>query len=143
MIWFNDTMPALSALNQLSQNTLLETLDIRMEEIGDDFLRASMPVDHRTHQPYGLLHGGANVVLAESLGSTAGACCVDVRQCRIVGLDINANHLRSVTSGRVTGTATARHLGRSTQVWNIDIVDERGKLICTSRLTNAVIAMNR
>jgi 1,4-dihydroxy-2-naphthoyl-CoA hydrolase len=107
-------------------------------EIGDDWLRGTMPVDARTKQPFGLLHGGASVALAESLGSLAGNLCLDASE-MAVGLDINANHLRAVTAGVVTGTARALHVGRSTQVWEIRIEDERGKLVCISRLTLAVV----
>jgi 1,4-dihydroxy-2-naphthoyl-CoA hydrolase len=98
-----------------------------------------MPVDARTKQPFGLLHGGASVALAESLGSLAGTMCLDATKEMAVGLDINANHVRAITQGVVTGTARPLHLGRSTQVWEIRIEDERGKLVCISRLTLAVV----
>lgn len=129
----------LDALNALSRGTLMEPLGIRFTEIGDDWLRASMPVDARTRQPYGLLHGGASVALAETLGSTAGGLCVDAETQGVVGIEINANHLRGVRDGNVTGTARALHIGRSTQVWEIRIEDDRGQLACISRLTLAVI----
>ncbi|WP_144900552.1 hotdog fold thioesterase [Luteimonas cucumeris] len=116
----------------------MEPLGIVMTEIGPDYLRATMPVDARTHQPYGLLHGGASVALAETLGSSAGGLCVGPDQ-GVVGIEINANHLRGVRSGTVTGTARPLHVGRSTQVWEIRIEDERGRLACISRLTLAVI----
>lgn len=133
------TLPSLEQLNASRRNTLLETLDIRLTEIGDDYVRGTMPVDARTHQPYGLLHGGASVALAETLGSMAAMLCIDT-SCQVtVGLDINANHLRAVTSGIVTGTARPLHVGRSTQVWEIRIEEETGKLVCIARLTMAVV----
>jgi 1,4-dihydroxy-2-naphthoyl-CoA hydrolase len=109
-------------------------------ELGTDYLRGSMPVDARTRQPYGLLHGGASVLLAETLGSTAGGLCVEEGQ-GVVGIEINANHLAGVRDGLVTGTARPLHVGRSTQVWEIRIEDGRGRLACVSRLTLAVIAL--
>ena len=126
-------------INGWSRGTMMETLAIRFTEAGEDWLRATMPVDHRTQQPFGLLHGGASVVLAETLGSTAALLTLDVEKEIAVGLDINANHLRGVRSGLVTGTAKAIHLGRTTQVWEIRIEEEAGKLVCLSRLTMAVI----
>ena len=116
-------------------------LGIRVTEIGPDFLRGSMPVDHRTKQPYGRLHGGASVVLAEELGSFAASMCLDPQKFFTVGLDINANHLRGVTEGTVTGTARPVHVGRSTQVWEIHIVNDAGELACISRLTMAVVPL--
>ncbi|USA42951.1 hotdog fold thioesterase [Spongiibacter taiwanensis] len=125
-------------LNVQMRNTLAETLDIRIEEVGDDFIAGSMVVDKRTHQPYGILHGGASVALAETLGSVAASmCCAPGFGC--VGLDINANHIRAVTTGRVYGKATAAHVGRTTQVWEITLENEEGKKVCVSRLTMAVI----
>ena len=130
----------LEALNASSRGTAMEPLGIAFTEIGHDFLRATMPVDDRTRQPYGLLHGGASALLAETLGSTAGMLCVEEgRGC--VGIEINANHLRGVRSGTVTGTARPLHVGRSTQVWEIRIEDEAGRLVCVSRLTLAVVAL--
>ncbi len=114
-------------------------LGITFTEIGDDFLRATMPVDHRTHQPMGILHGGASVTLAETIGSSAAYLCVDMQKFNVVGLEINANHVRSVRTGLVTGTARPIHLGRTTQLWEIRITDEAGKLTCISRLTIAVL----
>jgi len=108
-------------------------------EIGEDFVRGTMPVDARTKQPFGLLHGGASVALAESLGSLAANLVLDSSTEMAVGLDINANHVRAATSGRVTGTARPLHLGRSTQVWEIRIEDESARLVCISRLTMAVV----
>lgn len=136
-IWKQET--SLERLNGWSRNTLMEALGIRLTAVGDDWLQGTMPVDHRTHQPYGLLHGGASVALAETLGSTAAMLTLDAEKERAVGLDINANHMRGVTSGSVTGTARPLHLGRSTQVWEIRIEDEAGKLVCISRLTMAVV----
>lgn len=129
----------LDELNAMSRGTAMEPLGIRFIAIGADHLQASMPVDARTHQPMGLLHGGASVLLAETLGSTAGMLCVDDTQA-VVGIEINANHLRGVRNGQVTGTARPVHVGRSTQVWEIRITDDAdGALVCLSRLTLAVI----
>jgi 1,4-dihydroxy-2-naphthoyl-CoA hydrolase len=136
-IWKQDT--DLQRLDGWIRNTLMEALGIRVTAIGEDWLQGTMPVDHRTHQPYGLLHGGASVALAETLGSSAAMLTLDPEKERAVGLDINANHIRGVTSGTVTGTARPLHLGRSTQVWEIRIEDEAGKLVCISRLTMAVV----
>lgn len=129
----------LDRINAWSANTMMETLGIRVTAIGDDWLQGTMPVDHRTHQPYGLLHGGASVVLAETLGSSAGNLCVDTTTHICVGLEINANHLRATRTGTVTGTARAVHVGRTTQVWDIRIENEAGKPVCVSRLTLAVV----
>ena len=130
----------LARINAWSANTMMQTLDIRISAIGDDWLQGTMPVDHRTHQPYGLLHGGASVVLAETLGSTAAMLTLDPEKELAVGLDINANHVRGVRSGMVTGTARMLHLGRTTQVWEIRIENEEGALVCISRITMAVVA---
>ena len=130
---------SLDALNAMSRGTAIESLGIVFTELGPDFLRGTMPVDARTHQPYGLLHGGASVLLAETLGSTAGGLCVPPGQ-GVVGIEINANHLRGVREGLVTGTARPLHVGRSTQVWEIRIEDAAGRLACVSRLTLAVVA---
>jgi 1,4-dihydroxy-2-naphthoyl-CoA hydrolase len=128
----------LEAMNAWSRRTLMHALDIRITELGHDYLRGTMPVDDRTRQPYGILHGGASVALAETLGSTAAMlCCEDGRAA--VGLEINANHLRAVREGTVTGTARPIHIGRSTQVWEIRIENETGDLTCVSRLTMAVV----
>jgi uncharacterized protein (TIGR00369 family) len=125
-------------LNRYSRNTAMEQLGIAFTEIGPDYVRGTMPVDARTHQPYGLLHGGASVLLAETLGSSAGnLCCPEGKVC--VGIEINANHVRGVRSGTVTGTARPIHVGGSTQVWEIRVEDEAGKLVCISRLTLAVV----
>jgi uncharacterized protein (TIGR00369 family) len=129
---------SLEQLNALSEGTAMQPLGIVFTEIGPDFLRATMPVDARTRQPYGLLHGGASVLLAETVGSTAGMlCCADDALC--VGIEINANHLAGIRGGQVTGTARPLHVGGRTQVWEIRIEDETGRLICVSRLTLAVI----
>lgn len=136
-IWKQDF--TLDQLNASNANTLAGTLGMQYTEVGDDFIRGTMPVDARTHQPYGLLHGGASVALAETLGSLAGMLSVDASKELVVGLDINANHVRGVTSGHVVGTARPIHQGRTTQVWEIRIEDEAGKLVCISRLTLAVI----
>jgi uncharacterized domain 1 len=128
----------LADLNALSEGTAMRPLGIEFTEIGPDYLRATMPVDARTRQPYGLLHGGASVLLAETLGSSAGGLCVEPGL-GVVGIEINANHLAGVRDGLVTGTARPLHLGRSTQVWEIRIEDARGRLACISRLTLAVI----
>jgi len=130
---------SVSELNAGRAGTLLEHLGIEFTEIGADYIRATMPVDARTRQPYGLLHGGASVALAETLGSMGAAMCVDAKEYQCVGQEINANHVRSARSGSVTGTARPVHLGGRTQIWSIEIVNEAGKLICISRLTVAVI----
>ena len=130
---------SLDQINASSRNTMVSTLDIRVVEVGDDFLRGTMPVDERTRQPFGLLHGGASVALAETLGSLAGNLCLDGSKEVAVGLDINANHIRAATSGIVTGTARPLHIGRTTQVWEIRIEDEKQRLVCISRLTLAVV----
>jgi len=122
-----------------SHNTMIERIGIAISEIGDDYVRGTMPVDARTHQPYGLLHGGASVALAETLGSLGAMMCADAKTHLAVGLDINANHLRGVTDGVVTGTARPIHLGRTTQVWEIRIEDERLRLVCIARLTVAIV----
>ena len=129
----------IAALNAMRAGTLVEQLGIVVTEAGGDWLRGTMPVDARTRQPFGLLHGGASVALAETLGSMAGALCVDPAMHRVVGLEINANHLRAVREGTVTGTARALHVGRSIQVWEIRIEDAAGKPVCVSRLTLAVV----
>ena len=123
-----------------ASGTLAEVLGIRITDIGDDFLRGTMPVDHRTKQPFGLLHGGASVALAETLGSMAGWMCLPEDGSRCVGLENNANHLKAMREGEVIGTARPLHLGRSTQVWEIRITDRDDALVCISRLTLAVVA---
>ena len=128
---------ALEGLNKGMENTLCDHLGMVVTEVGDDYLKGTMPVDSRTRQPMGLLHGGASVALAESLGSLAANLAVDQKS-YCVGLDINANHIRSMKSGLVTAKAAATHIGRSTQVWEITLEDEEGRLVCISRLTMAV-----
>ncbi|WES66391.1 1,4-dihydroxy-2-naphthoyl-CoA hydrolase [Superficieibacter sp. HKU1] len=136
MIWKRAV--TMEALNAMGTNNMVGLLDIRFEKITDDSLEATMPVDGRTHQPFGLLHGGASVVLTETLGSVAGYLCTAGEQ-KVVGVEVNANHLRSVRSGRVRGICKALHLGNRHQVWQIEIVDEQGRLCCSSRLTTAVL----
>ncbi|PJK07483.1 esterase [Lysobacteraceae bacterium NML120232] len=133
---------SLEQLNAWSENTLMHPLGIVFTELGKDYLCATMPVDARTHQPYGLLHGGASAALAETLGSTAAGLCVSDDEA-VVGIEINANHLRGVRQGEVKGTARPLHVGRSTQVWEIRIENSDGQLVCISRLTVAVIAKRR
>ena len=128
----------LEALKDLHDDTIVTTLGIEVTERGDDYLKGRMPVDERTHQPYGILHGGASVVLAESLGSLASSMCVDLSTHFVVGLEVNANHLRPVHSGYVTGIVTPTHLGRTIHVWEIKLYNDDNKLTCTSRLTVAV-----
>ena len=137
-IWFKKDL-SLTDFISLGKQTIAEILDIRFTEVGADFIKATMPVDHRTHQPYGLLHGGASCVLAETLGSIASAKVIDPEKFICVGIEINANHIRSVRSGLVTGITTPIHIGASTHVWDIKIYDERDKLICVSRLTVAIL----
>ncbi|TNF43005.1 MAG: hotdog fold thioesterase [Cytophagales bacterium] len=131
--------PSLDHLNQTSRDTLVQHLGIVFTAVGEDYLEATMPVDARTKQPMGLLHGGANVVLAETLGSLASSLTIDLSKKACVGLEVNANHLRSVREGLVKGIAKPIHLGRSTQVWEIRILDEKDKLCCISRLTMAIL----
>ena len=130
----------LTEINDISKGSMNEMLGIEFTSIAKDKLTATMPVDHRTMQPYGILHGGASVALAETIGSVAAHLSIDSNKFLTVGLEINANHLRSVRSGFVTGTATPIYIGRSTHVWGINIVNEEGKLVCTSRITMAIIA---
>ena len=126
-------------LTASSVNTAVHHLGIEFLEVGDDFIRARVPVDARTVQPYGLLHGGVSVVLAETLGSCGAAYCALPGQ-RVVGLDINANHLKGTTGGWVTGITRPVHVGRSTQVWAIELRNDAGELTCVSRITMAVLA---
>lgn len=136
MIWKRHS--TLEQLNAMGDGNMVGLLDIRFEAMTDETIAATMPVDSRTHQPFGLLHGGASVVLAETLGSVAGYLCSEGEQ-KVVGLEVNANHIRSVRSGRVRGVCRALHVGSRHQVWQIDITDEQGRLCCSSRLTTAVI----
>ena len=129
----------LERLNQFSANTLVAHLGIEVIEVGEDYIIAKMPVDHRTHQPLGLLHGGASVALAETLGSVAATCCLDMKTQYCVGLEINANHIKSVREGFVYGITKPIHIGKKTQVWEIRITNEQNELVCISRITMAVI----
>lgn len=138
MIWFKKDL-SLDDFKHMGKNTMGDFIGMEWVEIGDRFLKARMPVDERTKQPYGLLHGGASCVLAETLGSVASALIVDPEKYICVGLEINANHIRSAREGFVTGTCTPIHIGASTHVWDIRIHDEKEKLICVSRLTVAVL----
>lgn len=135
-IWLKPT--ELDEINARSLNTAVAHLGIEITEMGDNFLVGRVPVDHRTKQPFGLLHGGVSVVLAETLGSIA-AYHASPEGHLAVGLDINANHLRAARSGWVTGTAKAVHIGKTTHVWQIDMVDDSGKLTCVSRITMAIL----
>ena len=130
---------SVAELTASNANTAFDRLGMEFLEVGDDFIRARVPVDHRTKQPYGLLHGGVSVVLAGTLGS-CGAVYASPHGQLAVGLDINANHIRGVTSGWVTGTARPVHIGRTTQVWQIDMHNDAGELTCVSRITMAVLA---
>jgi 1,4-dihydroxy-2-naphthoyl-CoA hydrolase len=137
-IWFKKEF-SLQKLQAMSAGTMGEHIGIVFTEIGDDYLKATMPVDHRTRQPYGLLHGGASVALAETLGSVASSLVLDTSVFICVGLEINANHIRSARQGLVTGIASPIHLGSSTHVWDIKIYDDRERLLCISRLTVAIL----
>jgi 1,4-dihydroxy-2-naphthoyl-CoA hydrolase len=137
-IWFKKDL-SLTDFSAFKQNTMGEHIGIEWSELGPNYLKATMPVDHRTKQPYGLLHGGASCVLAETLGSVASALVVDADKFICVGLEINANHIRSAREGKVTGICTPIHIGASTHVWDIKIYDEREKLVCVSRLTVAIL----
>lgn len=136
-IW--SVVPTPEQLNQSTKDNMLEHLGIEFLEIGEDFIKARMPVDHRTVQPFGLLHGGASATLAESLGSMAANLCLEGGQKACVGLEINANHIRPATSGYVYGVTRPIHIGKATQVWEIRIYNEAEKLVCISRLTLAVV----
>jgi uncharacterized domain 1 len=135
---FQDTI-TLEALNALSKNTMADRIGIEFTAIGADFLEAKMPVDPRTQQPFGLLHGGASVALAETMGSVAATCCVDMAHQYCVGLEINANHLKSVRSGYVKGITKPIHIGKKTQVWEVRILNDQEELVCISRITLAVL----
>ncbi|MFN3998446.1 hotdog fold thioesterase [Algoriphagus sp.] len=133
------SLPSLDQLNLTSQNTMVSFLGIEFTSIGQNYLEATMPVDTRTKQPIGLLHGGANVVLAETLGSVASSLTIDTKKYSCVGLEINANHLKAVREGKVTGIAKPIHLGKSTQVWEIKIFNLEDQLCCISRITMAIL----
>lgn len=137
-IWFNKDL-SLTDFTNLVEATMSEHIGIAFTELGADYLKATMPVDHRTNQPYGLLHGGASCVLAETLGSIASAMVIDTEKFICVGLEINANHIRSSRTGIVTGITKPIHIGASTHVWDIKIYDEREKLVCVSRLTVVIL----
>jgi 1,4-dihydroxy-2-naphthoyl-CoA hydrolase len=136
-IWFRPF--TLDEIQSYSRGSMAGHLDLRFTEIGPDYLRGTLPVDERTIQPFGLLHGGASATLAETLGSVAATHCVDMSRQRCVGLEINANHVRAARSGRVTGTARPVHIGGRSQVWETRIEDEQGRLVCVSRLTVMVL----
>ncbi len=142
-IWFGGAIPDVVALTTLGKAGLPGHIGIEFTEVGDRWIRGRMPVDARTHQPYGRLHGGASVAFAETLASVGGACTVDRATHGVVGMEINANHIRPVTDGWVIGTASAESIGRTSQVWTIRIEDEGGRLVCLSRMTLAVIPLNR
>jgi 1,4-dihydroxy-2-naphthoyl-CoA hydrolase len=129
----------LEQANKMCENTLVSHLGIEFTAIGEDYIEAKMPVDHRTYQPMGLLHGGASVALAETMGSVGAVCTLDYAQHYCVGLEINANHIKSARSGFVFGTARPIHLGKKTQVWEIKITNEQKELVCISRITMAIL----
>lgn len=137
-IWFKEL--SIHQLNERGHHTMSDFLGIKFTEIGDDYMKASMPVTEKTKQPIGIVHGGANVVLAETLASTAANCVIDIERFYCVGLEINANHICSVREGHIIAQAYPLHLGKSTQVWEIKIVNDQEKLTCISRMTASVIA---
>jgi 1,4-dihydroxy-2-naphthoyl-CoA hydrolase len=137
-IWFNKNL-TLKDIPNWGKNTMSEHLGIKFTEVGEDFLKATMPVDERTRQPYGLLHGGASIALAETLGSIGSALVMNTELYNCVGLEVNANHIRSASEGLVTGIASPIHLGNSTHVWDIKIYDDKERLLCISRLTVAIL----
>ena len=138
VIWFDPSIN-LGKLSEISPRTLSQHLGMEWVDMGADYLRMRMPVDSRTHQPYGLLHGGASCALAETIGSIASFLVIDASKYACVGLEINANHVRSVRSGWVTAKASPLHLGKTTHIWDIKITDEAEKLVCVSRLTVAIL----
>ena len=137
-IWFKEF--TLDDLNKRGENTLADFLGIKFTKVGDASLTATMPANERTKQPIGIVHGGANVALAETIASTGANAVIDLEKYYCVGLEINANHIRSVTEGVVTGVAHPIHLGRTTQIWHIELVNEAGKITCVSRMTAAVVS---
>lgn len=143
MIWFAGKNSPIDGAIARSAGTMIEHLGIEMVESGDDYLKMRMPVDERTHQPMGRLHGGASVALAETVGSIAGGHCVDLTKFTVVGVEINANHVRPAFSGWVYATARPESLGRTLQIWSIRIEDETGRLVCISRFTAAVLPLER
>jgi 1,4-dihydroxy-2-naphthoyl-CoA hydrolase len=136
-MWFK--RPNMEELRDLVKNTMAEVVGFEPMEVGDDFLRGRLPVDHRTRQPYGILHGGATVMLVETVASIAAHYCVDTGRYRTVGLEVNGNHLRQVREGHVHATARPLHLGKKTQVWDVRVVDDQDNLVHVGRLTVAVI----
>lgn len=128
-----------ATLNRMSQNTMVEHLAIEVTDMGEEYISAKMPVDHRTKQPMGLLHGGASVVLAETLGSMAATCTLNLEEQYCVGLEINANHIKSAREGYVYGTTRPVHIGKRTQIWEIKITNDQEDLVCISRITIAII----
>ncbi|HEY4062077.1 MAG TPA: hotdog fold thioesterase [Puia sp.] len=141
-IWFTRGV-TVARINALGKNTMGEWLGIEFTEIGEDFLKARMPVNERTRQPYGMLHGGASAALAETMGSVASALVIDPNQFICVGLEINANHIRGVQEDLVFGTVVPLHIGGTTHVWDIRIIDSQDKLVCVSRLTVAILKQRR
>jgi 1,4-dihydroxy-2-naphthoyl-CoA hydrolase len=139
MSTWKEPVNTLQELNSMATGTMAETLEISFTAVGADYLEATMPVSNHTRQPYGLLHGGASAALAETVGSVAASLCIDREQQICVGLEINCNHVRGKKDGMVTARATPLHIGASTHVWDIKIRDERGKLVCISRLTMAIL----
>jgi 1,4-dihydroxy-2-naphthoyl-CoA hydrolase len=137
-IWFNNNL-SIEQVRRISKGTMAEHIGIELTEIGENYIKGRMPVDHRTQQPYGLLHGGASAAFAETLGSIASAHVIDYSKSICVGLEINANHIRGVKQGFVYGTAAALHIGNTTHVWDIKIYDEHEKLVCVCRLTVAIL----
>jgi 1,4-dihydroxy-2-naphthoyl-CoA hydrolase len=134
---------SLETLRAIAENTMSDHLGIEFTGVGENFVSAKMPVDQRTKQPFGILHGGASAALAETLGSVASSLCIDLNEAYPVGLEINANHIRSVSEGYVYGSARPLHLGRRTHVWDIQIVNEDKKLVCVSRLTVMIVAKQK
>ncbi|MDQ6763619.1 MAG: hotdog fold thioesterase [Bacteroidota bacterium] len=141
-IWFNKSL-RLDDVKDFGKETMANFLGIAWEELGEDFVVMSLPVNERTKQPYGILHGGASCVLAETIGSLASALVIDMEKFYCVGLEINANHIRSATKGKVTAKCMPLHLGKSTHVWDIRIDDDLQKLICVSRLTVAILRLDQ
>ena len=138
-IWWGAERPPLAPMTGLGDGSMPGHLGIEFVDCGDDWISARMPVDHRTQQPFKRLHGGASVALAETIGSVAASYCIDRDRFVAVGMEINANHIRAASSGWVTGTARAVHIGRTTQVWQIELRDDAGRLTCVSRLTMAIL----
>jgi 1,4-dihydroxy-2-naphthoyl-CoA hydrolase len=134
-----DKVALLSSFNERCKNTLMETLEIKYTDIGDDFLVATMPVNSRVHQPYGILHGGATAALAESVGSAASNFFIDTQKYMVKGIELTINHIKSIKEGTVTATAKNIHKGRTTHLWEIKIVNEQNELISISKLTNIVL----